>query len=170
MMGLGHTELGERLRGLQLVVFDFDGVFTDNRVWVSQDGVESVACLRSDGLGLKRLAEVNVDAMILSTEVNPVVSARAGKLKLDCIQGSEDKLVDLEAVLKSRGLSWDDVAFVGNDINDAACLKRVGLGVVVQDAWAEVCELADLKLERSGGHGAVREFCDLVYKARKDLR
>ena len=151
------------------MVFDFDGVFTDNRVWISQDGVESVACLRSDGLGLKRIRESGVGAMILSTEKNQVVKVRAEKLQLDCIHGSDDKLLDLESELSRRELSPDEVAYVGNDINDVSCLEKCGLGVVVQDAWPEACAVADLQLQRCGGQGAVREFCDLLYHAHREV-
>jgi 3-deoxy-D-manno-octulosonate 8-phosphate phosphatase (KDO 8-P phosphatase) len=72
---------------VRLAVFDFDGVLTDNRVYVFEDGREAVACWRSDGFGLVRLQQTGVRVMVLSTEVNPVVSARCRKLKLDCVQG-----------------------------------------------------------------------------------
>jgi 3-deoxy-D-manno-octulosonate 8-phosphate phosphatase (KDO 8-P phosphatase) len=152
---------------VHLVVFDFDGVFTDNTVTVSQDGVESVSCCRSDGLGLRRLREIGVPALILSTEANPVVSTRARKIGLPCIQGCDDKLQALEEEVSRRGISLKEVAFVGNDINDAACLEHVGLAVVVRDAYPEVAALADIVLERDGGKGAVREFCDLFWRSRQ---
>lgn len=158
----------ELLRGLRLAVFDFDGVFTDNAVWISEQNVEMVRCCRSDGLGLRRLSEVGVDALIVSTEVNPVVSVRAEKLRIDCEQGVEEKGEFLNALRGARGLRWEEIAFVGNDINDRACLERVGLPVVVADAWEEVKPLAKWTLSRRGGEGAVREFCDAVWKARRN--
>ncbi len=162
---LGH-DLVERFRALDLVIFDFDGVFTDNKVFVFEDGREAVCCLRSDGLGLQRLRQVGVASLILSTETNPVVSARARKLKMECIQGCADKGAALQALAQERGLSLDRVAFVGNDINDAACLGMVGLPVVVADAYPEVAGLAALVLSRAGGQGAVRELCDMIWAAR----
>ena len=155
------------LAGVRLVVFDFDGVFTDNRVWTSESGAESVACSRSDGLGLRRLDEVDVAYVIVSTETNPVVAARAAKLGVDCVQGVDDKLAVGRAEGAVRGIALDAVAYLGNDINDAACLGAVGLPVVPADAWPEVVPLAHLVLSRAGGHGCVRELCDAIWNARR---
>lgn len=155
------------LADVRLVVFDFDGVFTDNRVWTSESGAESVACSRSDGLGLRRLDEVDVAYVIVSTETNPAVAARAAKLGVDCVQGVEDKLAVVRAEAAVRGLALDAVAYLGNDINDAACLGAVGLPVVPADAWPEVVPLARLVLSRAGGDGCVRELCDAIWNARR---
>jgi 3-deoxy-D-manno-octulosonate 8-phosphate phosphatase (KDO 8-P phosphatase) len=156
------------LTDIRLVVFDFDGVFTDNTVTVSETGVESVVCCRSDGLGLHRLRAVGVPAMVLSTETNQVVRVRAEKLGLPCIHGCEDKLSALRNEAEQRGLDLAQIAFVGNDINDGTCLQNVGVAVVVADAYAEVMPFADIVLKRRGGDGAVREFCDLVWCGRTD--
>jgi len=153
---------------ISFVAFDFDGVFTNNMVYVSQKGSESVRCCRSDGLGLRRLREMGVDSAILSTETNPVVNIRAAKLKIACRPGLENKWAALEEERILRGLSWEQVAFVGNDINDAECLQAVGLPVVVADAFDEVRSLARLVLKRKGGDGAVREFCDLLWDLKKN--
>ena len=155
------------LADVRLVAFDFDGVFTDNRVWTSESGAESVACSRSDGLGLRRLDEVDVAYVIVSTETNPVVAARAAKLGVDCVQGVDDKLAVVRAEAAVRGVALDAVAYLGNDINDAACLGAVGLPVVPADAWPEVVPLARLVLSRAGGHGCVRELCDAIWNARR---
>ena len=155
------------LADVRLVVLDFDGVLTDNRVWTSETGVETVACSRSDGLGLKRLGEVGVAAVIVSTETNPVVAVRAAKLGVDCVQGVDDKLAVVRAEAAVLGISLDVVAYVGNDINDASCLAAVGLPVVPVDAWPEVVPLARLVLSRAGGHGCVRELCDAIWIARR---
>jgi len=152
------------LARVRFVAFDFDGVFTDNRVWVNERGVELLAFSRSDGLGLRRLDEIGVRYLILSMESNPIVGARAQKLHADCVQGVEDKLT----VLRERaGSELDDVAYVGNDINDAACLEAVGLPVVPADAWPEVLPLARLVLSRPGGKGCVRELCDAIWEAQR---
>ena len=156
------------LRSVRLVVFDFDGVFTDNAVWVFEDGREAVRCSRSDGIGLQRLRSAGVEAFILSTETNPVVTARAKKLKLVCRQGCDDKLSALHELARERDLPLDAIAFVGNDVNDASCLEAVGLPIVVADAHPDVLALARLRSTRTGGHGAVREICDLIVKARLD--
>jgi 3-deoxy-D-manno-octulosonate 8-phosphate phosphatase (KDO 8-P phosphatase) len=153
-------------RAVKLVVFDFDGVFTDNTVYVSQDGVESVRCWRSDGLGLAKLKQAGVPAVIVSTETNPVVTARADKLAIRCIQGCDDKLAAVRALAVEHGLTLADIAFVGNDINDLACLQAVGLPIVVHDAHADVVALGAHRTTARGGRGAVREVCDTVVAAR----
>jgi 3-deoxy-D-manno-octulosonate 8-phosphate phosphatase (KDO 8-P phosphatase) len=155
----------ETLASVRLAVFDFDGVFTDNHVWVDDDGRESVRCCRADGLGLRRLREVGVDAYVVSMETAPVVGLRALKLGIECIQGIEEKLSLLREQAVARGIDLDQTAYVGNDINDASCLQAVGLPVVPADAWPEAREHAVWVLTRSGGEGCVREFCDAIWKA-----
>jgi YrbI family 3-deoxy-D-manno-octulosonate 8-phosphate phosphatase len=150
------------LRRVRLVVFDFDGVFTDNAVWVGQDGTEMVRCWRSDGLGLSRLLQTGVQAMVLSTEENPVVAARCRKLKLRCEQGLADKEKRLMEIVREQKRPLVEVAYVGNDINDAGCLHRVGLPIVVADAHPAVARLGRLRTSRPGGYGAVREICDAI--------
>ncbi len=154
------------LREIGLVVFDFDGVFTDNRVWVNERGEESVACWRGDGIGLRRLDEVDVTYVIVSTEPNAVVARRAEKLRARCVQGVDDKLGVVRAEAVALGVPLEHVAYVGNDVNDAACLEAVGLPVIPADAWPEVVPLARWVLERRGGHGCVRELCDAFRRAQ----
>ena len=149
---------------IKSVVFDFDGVFTDNRVIIDQDGKESVICNRSDGLGLNRLRELGIKLLILSTEKNKVVSKRALKLQVECIQGVEDKKIELLNWTKKNNIELINTAFLGNDINDIPALKLVGLPIVVADANEEVLAFAKIKLNKKGGDGAVRELCDLIFK------
>jgi 3-deoxy-D-manno-octulosonate 8-phosphate phosphatase (KDO 8-P phosphatase) len=156
--------LEEAIRKIRLVAFDFDGVFTDNMVYVLQDGSEAVRCNRSDGIGLQKLKKLGIETVIISTESNPVVFARAQKLKIRCFQNCEDKRKTLENVGQEFGISLDEVAFVGNDINDQPCLNHVGLPIVVQDAHLDVIPLAAYCTEKRGGSGAVREVCDLFEK------
>jgi 3-deoxy-D-manno-octulosonate 8-phosphate phosphatase (KDO 8-P phosphatase) len=161
------SELGPLLERIRFAVFDFDGVFTDNRVWVNERGEETVAFSRSDGLGLRRLDQVGVQYLIVSMERSPIVGARAEKLRVDCVQGVEDKLPVVRDRAAAAGVSLDETAYVGNDINDLECLRAVGLPVVPADAWPEVTPLAKWVLSRSGGAGCVREFCDAVWEARR---
>ena len=158
---------GPDLAGIRFAVFDFDGVFTDNRVWTNERGEESIACWRGDAYGLRRLEEVGVEHLILSTETNEAVAARARKIRAACVHGVEDKLPVLEWEAASRGVSLDVTAYLGNDVNDADCLAAVGLPVVPADAWPEVVPLARLVLTREGGRGCVREFCDAVWQAKR---
>lgn len=152
---------------IRLVVFDFDGVFTDNTVYVTQDGVESVRCWRGDGLGLARLKDAGIEPVIVSTETNPVVSARARKLGVRCVQGCSDKLAAVRALAADAGADLAAVAFVGNDINDLGCLEAVGVPIVVQDAHPDVRSAARYRTTLPGGRGAVREVCDAVVAARQ---
>ena len=157
----------EHLSSVTFVVFDFDGVFTDNRVLVDEDGRESVFCSRADGLGLQMLDKVGIRCLVLSTETNPVVSARAAKLKLECIQGlGDDKWAALRSIMKERNLDPTTVAYVGNDINDLDCLLNVGVPICVADAYPAVRHVARFITSLRGGHGAVREVCDLVLQAQ----
>ena len=164
--GLDLVTPGRRARPLpakvELIVFDFDGVFTDNRVWVDENGRESVAAYRSDSLVLGRLREAGVAMQVISTEVNPVVSARCKKMKLDVIQGVQDKASVLREFLEQRAINPANVIYLGNDINDVPCFPLVGCAVVVADALPEALRQADLVLSRPGGHGAVRELCDRI--------
>jgi 3-deoxy-D-manno-octulosonate 8-phosphate phosphatase (KDO 8-P phosphatase) len=161
------TDLRPLLERVRLAVFDFDGVFTDNRVWVNESGEESLAFSRSDGLGLRRLDEVGVQYLIVSTEPNPIVGARAVKLNAECVQGVDDKLAVVFERTEQLGIQLQETAYVGNDINDADCLRAVGVPVVPADAWPEVRSLARWILSRPGGAGCVREFCDSVWEAQR---
>ena len=152
------------IRKIRLVVFDFDGVFTDNMVYVFEDGTEAVRCFRSDGIGLHKLKQLGIETIIISTEQNPVVSTRARKLKIRCVQNCRDKRAELEKIIQEMSISMAEVAFVGNDINDQACLTCVGMPIVVQDAHPDVQPLARYQTKRPGGFGAVREVCDLFAK------
>ena len=149
------------IRKIRLVAFDFDGVFTDNMVYVFEDGSEAVRCSRGDGIGLQKLKGLGIEAVIISTESNPVVSARAAKLKIRCFQNCEDKRKIVERLVQEMGISLTEVSFVGNDINDLECLTSVGFPIVVQDAHLDVVPLAAYRTRNRGGHGAVREVCDL---------
>jgi YrbI family 3-deoxy-D-manno-octulosonate 8-phosphate phosphatase len=155
------SKIKERIHKIRLVAFDFDGVFTDNMVYVSEDGSEAVRCCRGDGIGLQKLKKLGIETIIISTESNPVVSARARKLKIRCLQDCQDKRTALESFATENGIALDEVAFVGNDINDLACLSHVGLPIVVNDAHQEVIPIARYQTKKPGGHGAVREVCDI---------
>jgi N-acylneuraminate cytidylyltransferase len=147
---------------LELVVFDFDGVMTDNTALVGEDGTESVRVHRGDGWGIGRLRERGVPLAVLSTEANPVVAARCRKLGIPCVQDVRDKSGGLDELLGQFGARAGHTAFVGNDVNDLPALRAVGLPVVVGDAHPEARAAARLVLSRRGGDGAVREFCDLL--------
>jgi len=154
------------LEGIGALVMDFDGVHTDDLVWVDQDGRESVAASRSDGMGIGMLRQAGLPMLILSKEQNPVVAARAAKLKIEAIHGIDDKLPILRQWCAENGVPLDRVAYVGNDVNDAACLRAVGWPVVVANAHPDIISLGRLVLNRNGGSGAIRELAEIILAGR----
>jgi len=150
-----------------MIVFDFDGVFTDNRVLVFQDGSEAVFCSRSDGIGLERMKRLGIKLLVLSSEVNPVVGERCKKLGLDCIQGCKDKPGKLKAEAKKMNIELSEIAYLGNDINDIDCLKMIGFPACVKDSHPKVLKFAKYVTLLPGGYGAVREFCGLIEKVKR---
>ncbi|MET0934078.1 MAG: acylneuraminate cytidylyltransferase, partial [Mycetocola sp.] len=148
------------------VVTDFDGVHTDNRVWVTEDGRESVLAHRGDGMGISLLRAAGIPVLILSTEANPVVAARAKKLRVEVQHGVADKASALRDWAASVDIPLSRIAYLGNDVNDLGCLDIVGWPVVVADAHPDVLPSARIVLAGNGGDGAVRELTDLILSER----
>lgn len=157
--------MSQKLSSIKGVIFDFDGVLTDNSVIVSQEGTESVICSRSDGLGLAKLRALGIQCVVVSTEANPVVRKRCEKLKIAVQQGIDDKAAVIATWAEAQGLSLDEVAYLGNDINDLSALAIVGFPCAVADAYPEVLDIASFITKRPGGKGAVRELCDAISAA-----
>jgi N-acylneuraminate cytidylyltransferase len=153
----------------KLVVFDFDGVFTDNRVLVDQDGKEAVFCDRGDGMAIEWLIKSGVRGLILSKERNPVVQARAKKVGLPVAQAVDGKATFLREWCANEGIDLSDVVYLGNDLNDLQCFAIVGCAVAVSDAAPQVLEAADLILSRPGGRGAIRELIEAVSACRSHV-
>jgi len=159
---------------IHTVVFDFDGVFTDNHVWVDQEGRESVRCDRADGLGLDlvrafvRRGEFRAELLILSREPNPVVVARAQKLQIPCHHRVGDKLAFLRERLAGRGADGADsfagLVYLGNDLNDLPVMRRAGFSVAPADAHPAVKAVAHVVLDQCGGEGFVREFIERLFR------
>jgi N-acylneuraminate cytidylyltransferase len=147
---------------VQLLVLDFDGVLTDNRVWVDQDGREMVAANRSDSLWLNMLREKGIQVFVISKETNPVVATRCRKMDVPCIQGEDDKETALKKLLAGGGFDPAHTVYCGNDENDLPCFPLVGWAVAVADSVPNVLRQADFVLSRPGGHAAVRELCELI--------
>lgn len=149
---------------IDLVVLDFDGVVTDNRVWTDQDGWEMVSASRSDSLWLGELRDRGVQVVILSSEPNQVVKARARKMGLEAVHGVgiKEKGNALKNLLSEKNIEAAHTIYVGNDINDLPCFEIAGWGVAVADAYPEVLRAADYVLNRPGGHGALRELCEMI--------
>jgi YrbI family 3-deoxy-D-manno-octulosonate 8-phosphate phosphatase len=163
-----QRDLIKKLKSIRFVVFDFDGVFTDNTVFVLEDGREGVFCNRSDGLGIAMLKKTGIIIWVISTEKNPVVAIRCRKLGINCIQGCSNKLFALKKEIKALGISLREVAYLGNDINDKDCLKSVGFPGCVRDSHPDLLKMGLFMTRNIGGKGAVREFCDMIRKAQDE--
>ena len=156
----------QTLSQIKAVIFDFDGVFTDNRVIVSTTGEEFVICDRGDGMGTNLLAAAGIKMLMLSKEKNTVVTSRGKKLNIEVIQGCDDKLPELIQWLQKNNVDAQQAAYIGNDINDLGCLGHVGVAVIPADAHHSVIDTATWILQHNGGRGAIREFADVLLSNR----
>jgi YrbI family 3-deoxy-D-manno-octulosonate 8-phosphate phosphatase len=147
---------------IELIVFDFDGVLTDNQVYVFENGLEAVRCNRADGLGFNMLHQYAIKTLILSTEENAVVQKRAAKLKVTALNGLKDKVIALREYCENQAIHLNKVIFVGNDINDLAVMRAVGYPIAVADAHPSVKAIACHVLKTKGGQGVVRELVEAV--------
>lgn len=156
-------DINERLKKIKLLALDFDGVLTDNKVFIDETGKEMVICDRSDSLGIDLLKKKGtIDIIVISKETNKVVQQRCKKLKIECLYGINDKLATLKNALKEKNMTLEDVAFIGNDVNDLECIQESGLGVAVSDSAPKVLQIADIVTKNKGGNGAVREFIEML--------
>lgn len=155
-----------RIRSLRLIAFDFDGVFTDGKVVMNENGKESVICSRKDTLRFPELKALGIILVVISRERNSIVAARCRKMEIECLQGVDDKLSALSHLLDSRAIPSTATAFVGDDINDLDCLRFVGLSFTVADGHEKCRAAADYVTTRKGGDHAVREICDLILESK----
>ncbi len=155
---------------IKLIVTDFDGVLSDGRVWVDENGKETVAANRSDSMRIRQIRELGADVMILSSEENPVVRMRAKKMKIEAIHGVglDEKGEVLKRYLAEKKIDAAQVVYLGNDFNDLPCFEVAGWSVAVADAYPEVLRAADYVLKTNGGFGALRELCDLILEKNKN--
>lgn len=161
--------LRKRLTNVKLLALDFDGIFTDGSVYVSQNGKEGVRCSRRDGLGFEMLRKAGVLACIISREPNSVVSARAKKLQLRCwqsIESGQGKLETLKNHCQQEKISLNEVAYLGDDINDLAIMEVVGLAITVPAAHYLVKKIAHHTTNQEGGNGAIREIIEELLIAK----
>lgn len=154
-------ETDERIP-VRAVVTDFDGVHTDDTASVDAAGVERVRVSREDGMGVSLLRTAGIPMLILSTEVNPVVRARADKLRVPVLHGIDDKESALRTWADENGLPLSEIAYLGNDVNDLAAMRIVGWPIAVANAHPRVLAEARVVLRRAGGRGAVRELIERV--------
>ena len=147
---------------IDAIFFDFDGVLTDNLVYIDQNGKELVSCSRSDGLAFDVLRKLNKPTYILSTEKNSVVTARAKKLKVQSIQGVSDKLKVVKELADNYDYKLKSILYVGNDLNDYFVMQACGYTICPSDSHIKIKEISDVVLSSSGGSGVVRELLEEV--------
>ena len=149
----------------KILFTDFDGCLTDDRVWLNQDGEEFVATNRKDGLAVKRLKNLGIQVVIASTETNKVVLARGTKMGVEVLQGLADKAESIDQYLKQKNLSWNDVWYIGNDVNDLGAIEKAKLSISPADAVKKVRKTVDIVLKTNGGRGILSEIATELEKA-----
>lgn len=153
--------------GIRLLALDFDGVITNNKVYTSEDGTETVRSDRSDSLGIGMLKDTDVDAIVISREINKVVEVRCKKIGIPVVHGVLNKIEILMALCDDRGIQRHEVAFMGNDSNDVECMNWAGVSIAPSDAHNSALNAASIVTNNSGGDGAVREITDLLVESHK---
>ncbi len=148
------------LDDIDVVIFDFDGVLTNNLVIVDQSGNEGVVCNRSDGLAFDALRKLKVPTYILSTEKNKVVNARAKKLKITALYGVDNKSDTVKELADQEGFDLKRVLYVGNDLNDYHAMKLCGYTVCPLDSHIKIKEISSIVLQTKGGEGVAREILE----------
>ncbi len=149
----------------KILLTDFDGCLTDDRVWLNQDGEEFVAANRKDGLAVKRLKNLGIQVVITSTETNKVVLARGIKMGVEVLQGLADKAESIDQYLKQKNLSWNDVWYIGNDVNDLGAINKAKLSISPADAVKKIRRTVDIVLKTNGGRGILSEIATELEKA-----
>ncbi|MDJ0709317.1 MAG: HAD hydrolase family protein [Woeseiaceae bacterium] len=158
-----------RLDEIRLVAFDIDGVFTDGRFYLSDDGVETKAFHTQDGYGVRRLLGAGIAVAVISGRNSGAVEKRMAELDVPYVElGCKDKVAALDKLAAVLGISASDCAYVGDDLPDLPLLEHVGFSVAVANAVPELHQRCDYVTTRPGGAGAVREVCDLFVEARSD--
>lgn len=164
-----NTPISELLAGVQLVAFDFDGVFTDGKVYVSSDGTETVCCSRRDSLGIEMLKRADIECFVVTKEPNEVVERRCQKMGISCfrdIKTGQEKAEIVARVAEQRGIPLEAVAYVGDDIQDIPALRIVGIPCAPSDAADEVLNIVRFVSLRKGGDHFVRDVCNQILKAK----
>ena len=153
----------QKIKNIRLVAFDVDGVFTDGRFYLSDDGVESKAFNTQDGFGIRRLVESGRDVAVISGRQSKAVELRMNELGVQhVVLGCGDKVAAFDKILAKLGLDRQQTAYVGDDVPDMPLLSHAGMSFAVANAVAEVRDACDYVTTASGGFGAVREICDLL--------
>ena len=158
------------VNNISIVISDFDGVFTDNSVWVDENGIEQVKCSRLDGIGISKLKEVGVELVVVSSEPNKAILKRCEKLKVEAYNNIDDKGSFVKDLIQRKGLNKENALFIGNDENDIPALKHVKFGVGVADSYKSFLDSTQYILSKKGGDGAIRELCEIIVKKKNEQK
>ncbi|NLJ13185.1 KdsC family phosphatase [Denitrificimonas caeni] len=170
MLNLANIDLVQRARGVRLLVLDVDGVLTDGKLYFLADGSEAKAFSTLDGQGIKMLMHSGIQVAIITGRTSTIVERRAANLGIEhVVQGREDKRVALDELLSTLQLSYQQVAYLGDDLPDLAPIRCVALGVAVANANSFVRQHAQAVTSLRGGEGAAREFCEFIMAAQGSL-
>ncbi len=165
------VSLVEKLKQIKLLVCDIDGVFSDGRIYLGNDGEELKAFHTKDGFGIKALIASGVEVAVITGRKSAIVNNRMRALNVKhIIQGQEDKLPALKNIAEELQISPQQMAYIGDDLPDLACINYVGVGVAVHDAHPSVAKQADYITTINGGFGAVRELCDTIMQCQNSLQ
>jgi len=163
-------ELTEKIKNIKLLVCDIDGVFSDGRIYLGNEGEELKAFHTKDGFGIKALVASGVKVAVITGRQSNIVKNRMNALNVThIIQGQENKLPALEQLATTLDLSFKQMAYIGDDIPDLGCIDAVGLGVAVQDAHPQIIQRANYVTSLRGGFGAVRELCDVIMQCQNTI-
>lgn len=166
---LTKKELIHRASKIKLLLTDVDGVLTDTGVYYSAQGEQMKRFSIRDGMGVERLRKlVKVETGIITREDTDIVKSRADKLKITELHlGILEKEKTLKEILKRKNISYDEVAYIGDDTNDIEIMKKVGLSACPNDATKFAKEVADFVTKNNGGYGAFRDFAELIIEAKQ---
>ncbi len=160
----------EKAAKIKLLIFDVDGVLTDRKIYLADTGHEYKAFNSHDGFGIKMLLQSGVEVAIITTRTSPLVERRMAELGVKYIfQGQKDKLKAFESLAHQLQFTFDQIAYVGDDLPDLPVMRRCGLGIAVADAADFVSQHADWQTKAKGGKGAAREVCVLIMQAQNTL-
>ncbi|KGF71778.1 hypothetical protein DO97_15690 [Neosynechococcus sphagnicola sy1] len=163
-----RPHLKKRLSKIKLLLIDVDGVMTDGQLYYSEQGETLKAFNVRDGLGLRQLITMtDIEIGILSGGNAPIVRSRAAKLGIELVLTAiEDKVAAAEKLLQQRGLNWDQLSYIGDDVNDIELLQKSGVSAAPIDAHTDVRRIVNWQLSAKGGHGAIRHFADAILRSR----
>lgn len=154
-------------KNIKLIIYDFDGVMTDNHVYLNQDGVEMAMCHRGDGLGVGIIRDLGIEQYIVSTEVNPIVARRAEKLKIGVMHKVANKAEAVKQLCAERDIDFSQIMYIGNDTNDLEAMKLVGIKGAPADAEPEILSIADWVSGKNGGYGVIRELARVLSETKE---